>query len=109
VKIVVCHSCGLTMHSGPTKCTRCKNKTLRSHDILCEDTYRLHKRIQQLGGEHESPHSSPMMSAMLVVALSGLAIMGWDYYSHPKGLIATQVNALVAAVPAPIKAKIHTM
>ncbi len=97
------------MHSLPTSCLRCKNKNLKSHDIMCEDTYRLHKRISQLSGERKSPHTHPLVSAMLVVAVSGLAIMGWDYYAHPDGMIATQVKSLVAFVPAPVREKVHTM
>ena len=83
------------MHTLATKCTKCGQKDLRCHDLMCQDTYRLHKRVKELSFEKGKNLPSSLVSAILVVAVSGLVIIGYDCYSHPDGKVANQLKALV--------------
>jgi hypothetical protein len=101
VKVNICQNCGLTMSGGVQACRRCKHKTLSQHDILTGDTYVLDKRITQLslGADRSPRRSSQFTSAVVVLAVSGLGIMGYDCYAHPDGPIAKQAKAVISMLP----------
>lgn len=101
MKVTICKGCGLTMTAGVNACRRCKKKDLNSYDILCEDTYRLHKRVSQLMSENRkaSPYTSPLLSAMIVLSVSSLAIIGYDYFKNPDGIVAKQAQSIIAMLP----------
>ena len=95
MKVTICKTCGLTMSTGVQACRRCKNNQLEHRNIDCEDTYRLHKRVSELTSEHrkDSPYSSPMLSALLVLSVSSIGIGAYDFFKNPDGILAKQAQA----------------
>ena len=94
------------MHSAATKCTRCKQKNTRAHDILCEDTYRLHKRIKELSSQAYNPYSNPLISGMVIIALASMAVLAYEYAFHPTGQVAQGIkNLLPNSESVPVIAK----
>lgn len=100
VKVTICKNCGLTMCTGVTKCRRCKNKSVEPHDIMCDtDTYRLHRRLSQLSVDRSKKHASQFYSAVLVLSMTSLGLMGYDCYKNPNGAVATQAKELLSLLP----------
>lgn len=108
MKVTVCNSCGLTMHTGVFVCRRCNLRNLSFYDLGCEsDTYRLHKRAAELSiREIRTPSTTPLFSAMLVLVITSLGLMVYDGFCHPDGFVRQQLSSVLPIGQAPKLAKV---